>query len=117
MTDYYKPTPVDSKYILVGYSCNDNKYTVLYYSNTEELALNEISEIEINYSYDYYCLYKDNEYTKKVYGSNFSVYGYKRLIASKRCSYKNLPIPLNNMLIGMHVDDDIIGGGRWVLFQ
>ena len=112
----YKSKGLGTKYVLVGYSCNDNKYTMISYYKSEERALEDISNIETSYGYDYYCMYKDSEMETKVYRTSFWVYTYQRLIASKCCSYKNMPIPLNTMLIGQFLDDNILGG-RWVLFK
>jgi len=113
---YYKSKGLGTKYILVGYSCNDNKYTMMSYYKSEEQAVEDISNLEKSYAYDYFCVYKDSEMETKVYGTSFWVYIYQRLIASKRCSYKYMPTPLNTMLIGQFLDDNIVGG-RWVLFK
>jgi len=112
----YKSKGLGTKYIIVGYSCNDNKYDMMSYYKSEEKALEDISNLETSYRYDYFCIYKDSEMETKVYGTSFWIYKYQRLIASKRCFYKYMPTPLNTMLIGQYLDDNILGG-RWVLFK
>ena len=114
--DYYKGKGMGTKFVLVGYSCDDNKYVFQTYYKSEEIALNDIKELEKNYNYHYYCLYEDSECETKIYGTSFWIYKYRKIVASKRCSYKTLPIPLNSMLIGQFIDENIIGG-RWVVYM
>jgi hypothetical protein len=106
----------DTGFVLVGYNCDENKYVFVSFHPNEEVALRNVEVYERRYNYHYYCIYEDSGCDTKVYGKSFWVYKYRKIVASKRCSYKSLPIPLNSMLIGQFVDISVIGG-RWVLYM